>query len=262
MTARHVEANGVRIALDSVGRGPLLILIHGGEAGRGMYANLAPLLADAFMVASYDQRDTGDTLANPTRYMMEDLGADLAALIQALGHSRAHVFGTSFGSLIAQEAALAFPNAIDRLILSAPLREPRNDLNPAAISLAAAAAQGDASAASRFAALMFAPGATVARPDLLDTLSAINAPRTLEQSARRREAARACSTTTRLQRIAAPTLVMCGGGDQIISPDVAYAIARAAPNADFTMLAGLGHALTLEAPRRVAAAIRTFLQSK
>jgi alpha-beta hydrolase superfamily lysophospholipase len=80
-----VEANGLSIGYSTRGSGPPLVLIHGAEAGREMFAAFAPELAAHFTVIAYDQRDTGSTrdLTIPPRdYGLADLGDDVAELIK------------------------------------------------------------------------------------------------------------------------------------------------------------------------------------
>ena len=116
-----IEANGLSIGYSTRGSGPPLVLVHGAEAGREMFDALAPHLAAYFTVIAYDQRDTGSTrdLALPPRnYGLAEAGDDVAALIEALGHDKAHVFGTSLGGNIAQVFAARHPERLDRLILS------------------------------------------------------------------------------------------------------------------------------------------------
>ena len=58
-----VQAGDVRVAFERVGSGPPLVLMHGAEASRQMFASLMPSLAPHFTVIAYDQRDCGDTEA-------------------------------------------------------------------------------------------------------------------------------------------------------------------------------------------------------
>src|SRR5258708_31519831 len=119
---RRLEANGTTIAYARSGTGPAIVLMHGAEADHSMFAPLAAQLAKRLTVIAYDQRDSGDT-RNPARpYTLEDMGDDAAALIEGLGIGKAHVYGTSLGSLIAQSLAVHHPERVDRLVLAAAIR--------------------------------------------------------------------------------------------------------------------------------------------
>jgi len=54
------------------------------------------------------------------------MGDDAAALIKGLGIEKAHVYGTSLGSLIAQSLAIHHPECVDRLVLAAAIRIGQN----------------------------------------------------------------------------------------------------------------------------------------
>src|SRR5262249_52824878 len=115
---QRVKANGIEIACEITGSGPPIVLCHGGEADHRNFFNFAPVLARGFTVIAFDQRDSGETRNGEEAYTVADSGQDVGELIAALGYERAHVFGTSWGSIIAQEAAIACPDRIDHLILS------------------------------------------------------------------------------------------------------------------------------------------------
>src|SRR5690348_11789639 len=127
-----MHAGDARIAYERAGEGPLLLLMHGAEANRQMFAALVPLLAPHFTVVAYDQRDCGDTEAPPHAATLADLADDAVALIRGLGHERAHVFGSSFGGRVAQALALLHPERVDRLVLAStwPLPETYDALYP------------------------------------------------------------------------------------------------------------------------------------
>jgi len=133
-----VQAGDVRIAYERAGVGPPLVLMHGAEANRQMFAALVPLLAPRFTVIAYDQRDCGDTEAPERAATLVDLAGDAQRLIKALGYKRAHVFGSSFGGRVAQALALLHPQSVDRLVLAStwPLPRPYEELCPDAKRLA------------------------------------------------------------------------------------------------------------------------------
>src|SRR5205823_4723696 len=56
--------------------------------------------------------DTVDTVAT-----VDDLAADLAGLLEALGIARAHIVGLSLGGMTAQAFALAYLQRVHRLVL-------------------------------------------------------------------------------------------------------------------------------------------------
>ncbi len=120
MRTEFVEANGIRFHCQVEGSGPLVLLLHGFPQTSYEYRHLVPALAAAgYRAVAPDLRGYGDT-TRPTRiddYRLQTLGDDVAALVEALGEQKAHVLGHDWGGIVASEAALSHPEAVDRLIL-------------------------------------------------------------------------------------------------------------------------------------------------
>jgi pimeloyl-ACP methyl ester carboxylesterase len=121
MTAVH-SSDGTAIAFDRRGDGPAVVLVGGMFQHRAIDASTAQLaasLAERFTVLHYDRRGRGDS-GNTEPYAIEREVEDLAALVETVGS--ASVFGTSSGSFLALEAALAGV-PITRLALYEPPAE-------------------------------------------------------------------------------------------------------------------------------------------
>jgi pimeloyl-ACP methyl ester carboxylesterase len=82
-------------------------------------AVLAPLAAEGYHVVAYDQRGQFETpgLAPPEGWTVDALGADLRAVVGALGEGPVHVVGHSFGGLVARAAVLQDADAFASLTL-------------------------------------------------------------------------------------------------------------------------------------------------
>ena len=88
------------------GDGPLLLLIPGGNGDAASFAPLAPLLAAARTVVSYDRRGFSRSPLAGAPSDDERLGADAEdarSLIDHLGGGRADVLGSSSGAIVALE---------------------------------------------------------------------------------------------------------------------------------------------------------------
>ena len=75
-------------------------------------------LNTSFQVAHFDQRGLGQTTVAEGPYTMAHYADDAAGLLDHLGWDRAHVVGTSFGGMVAQNLAVRHPDRIDRLVLA------------------------------------------------------------------------------------------------------------------------------------------------
>jgi aminoacrylate hydrolase len=98
--------------------GEVLILSPGlGGSGTYWQPNLTTF-ADRYRVLVYDHRGTGRSDRHlPDRVTIEDMADDVAALIDALGISRAHFLGHALGGMIALALARAAPERLDRLVV-------------------------------------------------------------------------------------------------------------------------------------------------
>jgi pimeloyl-ACP methyl ester carboxylesterase len=257
---RLVAANGIESACEITGAGPPLVLCHGGEADHRNFYNFAPLLAEQFTVIAYDQRDTGQTRNGTFPYAIADLGRDVGGLIAALGYERAHVFGTSYGGVIAQEAVLQCPDRIDSLILGSTWAG--GELHVTEDFLALARSEKSPSETRYYWKWFFSEAFGRSHPDeLVDRMAKVVTFRTPEQRTRRGQGAFAHDARSRLPSVERPTLVIAGAEDRIVSADQSRKLAALIPGAKLSILENLGHATTIEAPERMAAEVRRFLLS-
>jgi pimeloyl-ACP methyl ester carboxylesterase len=253
-----IAANGTRTTFTRSGKGPPLLLLHGAEADHSMFDGFVPQLSDDFTVIASDQRDSGDTKNPVTAYGFEELADDAAALIAALGYPRAHVFGTSFGGVIAQVLAARHGERIDRLVLSSTFRPgaPLPSINPEFQRFAELRSRLPDSL-GEFARFFFTPDYLAEHPEALSVFAGNK--RSDEQRARR-GAVIPRPISIDLGKITAPTLVLVGAEDRLIPPAHTLSLAREIANAKTATIAGVGHVGTRQDPAAVAAAVKTFLQ--
>src|ERR1700755_2198800 len=97
-------SNGtVKIHWASFGERPPVLLIAGqGMTVDGWWAT-TPVLARSFRVIAFDNRDTGASSRSLWPYTLAQMADDAVAVLDAAGEQRAHVYGISLGSLVAQE---------------------------------------------------------------------------------------------------------------------------------------------------------------
>ncbi|QKG20993.1 L-fuco-beta-pyranose dehydrogenase [Actinomadura verrucosospora] len=102
--SRRVKADGVRLAVRERGprTAPVVVLVHGYPDSQAVWEPVADLLAEDFHVVTYDVRGAGGS-SRPRRtraYAMENLAADLAAVIDAVSPGRpVHLAGHDWGSV-------------------------------------------------------------------------------------------------------------------------------------------------------------------
>jgi pimeloyl-ACP methyl ester carboxylesterase len=121
---RMIEVNDVELCAQTFGSAddPAVLLVMGLAASMLHWEDefCERLAGGSRFVIRYDHRDTGRSVTYPPgapAYTGEDLVADAAGLLDALGVSRAHVVGFSMGGGIAQHLALDYADQVASLTL-------------------------------------------------------------------------------------------------------------------------------------------------
>ncbi|MBC5768224.1 alpha/beta fold hydrolase [Ramlibacter albus] len=237
-------------------------MIHGAEADSSMFEALMGALAMDFSVVAYDQRDSGRTENSDTEYGLVDLADDAADLIRniagASGASRANVYGTSFGGQIAQVLAARHPDVVDRLILGSTWRvgRPVAEVNPQAVQELARLRTDAQRNAAAIATWFFTQDYLSAHPEVIEIFRGTT--RSAEQQLRRSRVL-VNPPSIDFSRVSARTLLMAGTRDRLIPPAATFELAKDIANARQVELAGVPHVGPIEAPDRVAQAVRAFL---
>lgn len=117
-----IAVPGGRVWFKRVGRGaglPLLA-IHGGPGLPHNYLRSLERLADEREVIFWDQLGCGNSKcrSNPQLWTMERSVAEMEAVIAALELERFHVFGNSWGAMLAQQYVLDVPSGAASLTIS------------------------------------------------------------------------------------------------------------------------------------------------
>jgi len=103
-------------ARDYSGQGEPVVMLHGGPGMGDYFGALPELLSPPYRVISYDQRGCGASRGNGS-FTIPDQVADLDAIRTHAGAERIHIFGHSWGGLLAQLYARAHPDRVASLVL-------------------------------------------------------------------------------------------------------------------------------------------------
>ena len=134
-----VSEGGVKIHYASLGKGPLVVMIHGFPDFWYSWRHQMAALSDRFQVVAIDQRgyNLSDKPKGVEQYDVQLLVTDVAAVVKHLKAERATIVGHDWGGIVAWQTAMRLPQMVERLvILNLPhpnglLRELRS--NPAQI---------------------------------------------------------------------------------------------------------------------------------
>ncbi|MBG6135924.1 alpha/beta fold hydrolase [Longispora fulva] len=116
-TGSVISADGTVIGYRQLGRGPAVLVVHGGMQASQHFMKLADTLSAEFTVHVPDRRGRGLSGPHGDDFSVMREVEDLQALVTATGASR--IFGLSSGALVALRTALATP-ALDRVALYEP----------------------------------------------------------------------------------------------------------------------------------------------
>jgi pimeloyl-ACP methyl ester carboxylesterase len=117
-TSRYIDTGDLRQHVVTGGGGPPLLLVHGWPQTWYAWRLLMPGLARHFQVIAPDQRGTGLSGKPQDGYDTGTLAADLAALMDALGHQRFAMAGHDTGMWIGYALAADHPDRLDRLAVA------------------------------------------------------------------------------------------------------------------------------------------------
>src|SRR5205823_7493545 len=123
----------------SEGAGEPLLMIMGLSGSARAWYRLLPHVTPHCEAIVFDNRGTGESDRVDRPLTMRDLVSDALAVLDAAGHSSAHVMGVSMGGMIAQHLALDHRDRVRSLILGCTTaggsREPPNLRLAAAVLL-------------------------------------------------------------------------------------------------------------------------------
>jgi proline iminopeptidase len=115
-----VDARGVMIYYESVGRGAPIVIVHGGPGATHDYflPYLLPL-ARRNKLVFIDERGSGKSmkLEDPAGYTVDNMVEDVEAVRQALVLGKITLLGHSYGGVLAQAYALKYQQNLTHLIL-------------------------------------------------------------------------------------------------------------------------------------------------
>lgn len=287
MTA--ISANGITIEYEDYGAkdAPVVFLIMGlgGQLTLWPIELVDALVARGFRVIRYDNRDIGlstkfDAAGVPDMptimmaamsgqtpkvpYSLDDMAADGAALMDALGIAKAHIVGASMGGMIAQLFAATYPEKTITLtsIMSTTGNPAVPPAKPEAMGvLTSRPAAGDEATMVEFgikAARIIGSPAYPATEERLRTRVTNDYRRSFSPAGVTRQMAAVIANGDRRARLAsitAPTLVIHGDADPLVPVEGGKDTAANIKDAGLKIIPGMGHDLPVELLDTIADAI-------
>ncbi len=115
----YADSGGVKIHYASLGKGPLIVMIHGFPDFWYTWRNQMAELSGQFQTVAIDQRgyNLSDKPKGVDNYDMRLLVADVAAVIRHLGRDKAIIVGHDWGGAVAWQFAMNLPQMTEKLII-------------------------------------------------------------------------------------------------------------------------------------------------
>jgi pimeloyl-ACP methyl ester carboxylesterase len=243
----------------AVGSGPTVVLSHCWTGSRATWEPVAArLVAAGRQVVLYDQRGHGASTLGPDVPTIDQLGEDMAAVLEAVDARDAVLAGHSMGGMALQALAVTRPDVVaDRVRamvlagtagfgvaagpLSAPVRFVTGDRRIERLlagPLGPALSRGSVGRRPRHAHLVATRDAFLSLPTdvRLQFLTALQA----------------MDFRAGLAGVAVPTTVVVGSRDLLTPPRLGRALAAAVPGARLVEVPGAGHMLPYEEPDLLA----------
>ena len=133
MEPAFIDANGVKLAYLEQGEGPLVVLVHGFPDTAHTWDRVMPAVAELGFraVAPFTRGYWPSEAKGP--YDSDTLGADIVALIEALGETSAIVVGHDWGASAAYAAAGSRPDRV-RMLITLAIPHPKS-LKPTPLTI-------------------------------------------------------------------------------------------------------------------------------
>jgi len=265
----RARVNDIDLYYQVHGQGHPLLLIQGFGGGHEGWFFQTRAFKKHYQVIVFDNRGIGRTDRSPAPYTIKTMADDAIGLLNHLGIDSAHVLGMSLGGMVAQEVAIGYPQRVIKLVLvctSAGGRE-ITDIHPEmlkAIGIKEGSTEADLRSVD-FVKLMSAI-ISVAFNRRLYRMLVLSISKVSMKLGRvaghpeQMEAVVGHSTIDRLHLIEAPTLVITGTEDRIMSPHSSEVIASQIPNAKLVKVEGGSHAFFLEMRGRFNKEVLGFLR--
>jgi 3-oxoadipate enol-lactonase len=238
---------------------PPLVLLNSIGCDMDLWDPALPGLRRRFALLRIDTRGHGASSAPDGDYRLEDLGGDVAAVMDDAGIDRAAVAGVSLGGMIAMQLALDHPQRVSKLALICTSATMDRDAWRQRVETV----RGDGMAAivdlamSRF----LSPGFVEARPEVAASVRRGLLAMPAAGYAGCAAAIRDMRLADRLGAITAPTLVVTGSLDTSTPLDPHGAALLAAIRGARHETLEAAHLAPLEAPDALAAALTDFLDA-
>jgi len=250
-----IRSDRAELYYDVAGEGPAVVLAHGAEGNALSWFQQVPVFAQTYRTVVFDHRGFGRSTCAPADLQPSKFGADILAVMDALGIEQAAIVGQSMAGWGAMQAALAAPDRVSAVVLvatSGGLAPPAGSDGPPE--------PNPVPLAGRLSGLALAPDYAARNPAgawLFDQISLMND--NIELLAGRLGEPANLIGPEFLKSYMTPTLVVAPALDTFFPPAMLRDICATIPGARFVELPDSGHAPYWEVPEAFNDVVLGFL---
>jgi len=239
-----VPLRGIRLYYEDRGRGPVLVLLHGGVGNGDQFSGQVPFFEPRYRLLIPDACAQGRTSDRPGPLTYHAMAEDVAALLARLRVRRCDVMGWSDGGVVGLDLAMRHPGLVSHLVTFGA-NYTAEGMNPDDVAWNKTAKPADLGPAVRAAYVERAPD-----PAHYDVAMA-------KVIALWRDEPH--YTLKELATIRARCLIVAGEHD-LVRPEHTAALAGAIPGATLWIVPGANHGVMVDEPQVVNPRVLAFLR--
>jgi pimeloyl-ACP methyl ester carboxylesterase len=260
----RTEINGIKIDYRDEGSGPAVIFIHAFPLNQSIWDDQVAALKQSYRTITLDLRGFGRSDAPAGPYSMEEMAADVRALMTKIGLDDAVFVGLSMGGYISLAFYRSYPEQVRALVL-ADTRASADDeegRERRMRSAERAEREGAQAIAGEMLPMLLAPETIEKNAALVARVRAMiesNSPSAIA-SAQRAMAGRPDSSRL-IERMNIPVLVIVGSEDSLTKVEESKAMSDKIPGSRLRVIEGAGHLSNVERPAEFNRALADFLDA-
>jgi pimeloyl-ACP methyl ester carboxylesterase len=234
-----------------------LLFIHGWRSDAHAWDAVIAHLAQSYRTIAVHLRGFGDSHAAPGPYRVESFADDLSALVASLDLDPLIAIGHSMGAAVAERFAIDRPDAVEGLVLVAPVPATALVYPPKLDAMFRATIGSDANTIAWLGKLTVSELA----PATVRSMRAAAAIATPAAALESYQSWTGLAFEDEAATIATPALVLAPEADRPMTPAlVRERVAQPIAGSRFVVIEDAGHFAIVEQPERIANEISDFIE--
>lgn len=255
-------ASGVTLSYAATGdrSGPAVLLLPGPTDSWCSYRPVLDQLPSWLRAAAVSQRGHGDSDKPATGYRVEDFAADVVSALDGLGLERAVLVGHSGSCLVARRVAIDHPERVAGLVLEASPTTFKGDAGLTGFVDSVVAGLRDPIEFAFARSFVADTSSAALAPDLFNELvgEVMKVPASVWQEMF--AGLLAYDDLDQAGSITAPTLLVWGDADPLVSREMQNVLAERIRGAELVVYHRVGHTPRWEDPTRLAADLAALVK--